>query len=258
MSPPLILLVATVIAGTTHIPEPGEEVWQGAAAEFEPPQACAHCVGPRAFAVQDGEPWFLLSDKLVNGSGTSLRLPSTGVDLAAGPSGLWALCSEHLVQVRGEELMLREVRWRGTPLEVSGDGAVMSVQGVDGQPLREGQQSPWGGELGLEEREGRWLATWPGRDPTALPGAHIVDARPVGLLGSGEWVLALTDSSDGSAPEAVRFLAVAPGSMRSLGRGEPNGGLDLQPRRHYAVDPSDGGIYTLIVTRGERLSLRRY
>ncbi len=253
-----LILIAAVVAGTTRIPVPGDEAWHGSYADFEPPALCAQCAGPRAFAVLGGEPWFLLSDRLVKGDGTSLRLPSPGVDLAAGPGGLWVLCQEHLAHVEGSELMLQETRWQGTPLELSGDGAVMSTEGVDGAPLGEGQQSPWGAGLGLAEANGSWSAAWPGHDPLALPGVHIVDARPVGLLGSGEWVLALTDSRDGSAPDAVRFVAVSPGSLRPLAHGPPNGDLDVRPRRHYAVDPLDGGVYTLVVLDDDRMSLRRY
>ncbi len=254
----ITLLIAAAIAGTTRVPTPGDEAWHGSFAAHEPPGSCAACRGPRAFAVLGGVPWFLLSDRLVSGEGTSLRLPSAGVDLAAGPGGLWVLCREHLARLDGDELLLQEPRWQGTPVELAADGAVMSELGVDGQPFAAGQQSPWGGGLGISEQSGRWLASWPGQEPITLPGEHIVDARPVGLLASSEWVLALTDSADGSAPDAVRFVAVKPGAVRDLVTGAPNGDLDLQPRRIYAVDPVDGAIYTLVVMDEDRLSLRRY
>lgn len=253
-----LLLIAAVIAGTTRIPVPGEQTWEGSFAAFEAPGSCDGCAGPRAFAVLAGEPWFLLSDRLVKGDGTSLRLPSPGVDLAAGPDGLWVLCDQHLAHMEGDELMLQQTSWIGRPLEVSADGAVMSDQGVDGRPLAHGQQSPWGAGMVLGEREGQWATAWPGQPPITLPGSAVVDARPVGLLATREWVLALTDSADGSAPDAVRFLAVTPDGVRLLAKGPPNGDLDVRPRRHYTVDPADGGIYTLVVLDEDRMSLRRY
>lgn len=254
----LALLISVALAGTTRIPVPGDEAWHGSYAAHEPPGACATCHGPRAFAVLNGVPWFLLSDRLVSGDGTSLRLPSAGVDLAAGPEGLWVLCREHLARLEGGELMLQESRWQGTPVEVAADGAVMTEQGVDGRSFTPGQQSPWGAGLGLAQERGRWLATWPGHAPITLPGDHIVDARPVGWVAPDAWVLALTDSVDGSAPDAVRFVRIELGSVREITAGAPNGNLDLQPRRHYAVDPQDGTIYTIVVLDDDRLSLRRY
>ncbi len=257
-APLLPLLVGAALAGTTRIPTPGQPVWEGSYQAFEPPASCEACAGPRAFAVLGGEPWFLLSDRLISGDGASLPLPSAGVDLAAGPQGLWVLCREHLARLEGDQLQLEQARWAGTPLEISGDGAVMSEQGVDGRPLAQDQQSPWGAGLTLAQEGAGWLARWPQGAPLPLPGAHIVDARPVGLLDSGAWVVALTDSRDGSAPDAVRFLALQPGAQHTLASGAPNGDLDLRLRRSYAVDPTDGGVYTLVVLDGDRLSLRRY
>lgn len=254
---PAWLLVAALSAGTTHIVLPGREAWHAPLADFEPPQSCDTCAGPRAFAVLDGEPWFLLSDRLVSGSGQRLRLPSAGVDLAAGEGGLWVLCAEHLARLEGDDLRLEQPRWQGTPLELAGDGTVMSDEGIGGEPFAEGRSSPWGAGLRILEESGRWTAAWPDQDPVALPGGTIVDARPVGWLPSGAWVLALTDSRDGSAPDAVRFVAVSPGRAEVVGSGEPNGELGLRPRRFYAVDPVQGRIYT-IAEDGDQLSLRRY
>jgi hypothetical protein len=101
------------------------------------------------------------------------------------------------------------------------------------------------------------VASWAGRPERDLPGAQVVDLRPVGLLPGGAWVLALTDSRDGSAPDGVRFLAAEPGAVREIAAGEPNGDLVVRPRRHYAVDPATGLVYTL-VTEDESLTLRRY
>jgi hypothetical protein len=258
MRPLLLLLAAAALAGTIRVPVPGSEAWHGRYAELEPPAACAHCSGPRGFAVLGGEPWFLLSDRLVSGSGASLRLPSAGVDVAAGPDGLWVLCQEHAAVLEGDELLLRQPRWTGAPLEIAGDGAVMSATGVDGAAFLPGQQSPWGAGMGVHQGPDGWSVSWPGVEPLALPGPHIVDARPIGLLADGAWVLALTDSADGSAPDGVRFVAAHPGGLRQIAAGAPNGGTDLQPRRLYAVDPSDGGVYTVVVLDDDRISLRRY
>ncbi len=255
----LLALHATLaLAGTTSIPVPGVEAWEAPYADYEPPGSCEACAGPRSFAVLGGEPWFLLSDRLVSGGGRSLNLPSTGVDLAAGPEGLWVLCSEHLARLEEGELLLQEPRWEGGPLEVAGDGTVMSSEGIGGKPFADGWASPWGAGMRVLEDGRRWSVAWPGREPLALPGGNIVDARPVGTLPTGETVLALTDSRDGSAPTAVRFVAVGADIVRPLRDGDPNGSLDLQPRRFYAVDPVDGAVYTPVVIGEERLSLRRY
>jgi len=252
-----LLSALAAFAGTTRVVAPGVGVWKAPFADFEPPERCETCRGPRGFAVIDGEGWFLLSDRLVGTTGRSLSLPSAGVDVAAGPAGLWVLCREHLARLEGEALALQPVRWTGTPLEVSGDGTVLSTEGIDGQPLPEGRTGPWGGEMRLAEEGGSWVARWPGQPPRPIPGARIVDLRLVGLLADGAWVAALTDSRDGSAPDAVRFVALRPGSVEELSSGEPNGDLVVRPRRTYAVDPGTARVYTLVV-EGEELSLRRY
>lgn len=252
-----LALAGPAQAGSAQVASPGTEVWRAPLAGFEPPGSCEVCRGPRGFAVRDGVAWFALSDRLVSSSGARLSLPSPGVDVAAGPTGLWVLCREQLARLADGALVEQPRRWVGEPLEVSGDGAVLSVEGLDGQPLPEGRASPWGAGLALAEEGGHWIAAWPGRPALAVPGADIVDLRPVGMLADGAWVLALTDSRDGSAPDAVRFVATRPGSIEVIASGAPNGDLVVRPRRHYAIDPVTGQAYTLVV-EDEALSLRRY
>lgn len=252
-----LVFIAAALAGTTRVVAPGLGVWQAPVAGFEPPEQCDTCHGPRGFAVLDGEGWILLTDRLVGTAGHSMPLPSTGVDVAAGPSGLWVLCREHLAHLEEGVLVPQPVRWSGTPLEVSGHGSVLSTEGIDGRPLPEGRTSPWGGDLSLVQEGSQWIARWPGQPPRLLPGAHIVDLRLVGELADGAQVAALTDSRDGSAPDAVRFIALRPGAVEEIVSGPPNGDLEVRPRRTYAVDPRSARVYTLVV-EGEELSLRRY
>ena len=246
-------------AGNIEIPTPGEEVWSATYADFEPVGACPACEGPRAFAVYDGVAWLLLSDRLLSTSGARLSLGATGVDLAAGPEGVWVLTERGRYRIEDGALAQAPRNWHGHPLEIAGDGAVLSASGVGDIPLSPELQSAWGAAQGLTLRragEGSWEAGL-GAAARSLPGADVVDARPFGITPKGEIALALTDSEDGSAVSGVRFVGVSEKRPRKLGGGEWSGGLELRLRRPYAMDPTDGTIWTLMVI-DDRLSLRRY
>ena len=258
----LLLFVAfSAFAGNKSVPLPGAEVWKAPLTAYEAPGSCATCEGPRAFAVIGGTGWFLLHQSLVSTKGERIDLPYPGLDLAAGWSSdgavLWVLTHETRFRVVKGVLVDEGRQGIGRPVAIGGDGTVETSETLAGQPPRSADQVPWaGGALELSVADGKAEARWNGLS-LPFPGTDVVDARAVGEVEDGRVVVVLTDSKDRSATSGVRFFLVGAHGVEARGEGNWNGDVILHLRRYYAVDPTDGTVWTL-VTAGDELSLRRY
>lgn len=266
----LLILPAGVRAGGARVPLPGVEAWSAPNAGFEEPGSCEGCEGVRAFAVLGGEGWFLLRQEIVGAKGRRVPLPARGVDLAAGLGvdeteakvpQLWVLTFEERGLIVEGIYASMEREGLGPPVAIAGDGTTRSLEQIGDEAPKAKGQSHWGaGKLFIrslpdqswELRFGSLTVKAP-----ALPAQRVVDVAVAGTLPDGRTVLSFIDSKDGSAATGVRFFAINEKGLSLLASGPANGDLNLTMRRSYAVDPVDGGIYTLMVHKG-RLSLRRY
>lgn len=244
------LTVLPASAGNEDFTPPGEDVWHAPFVDSD---------APVAFAVHDGVGWILFDDELRSTDGERLALPYRGRDISAGADGVWVLTERARFRLEGSALLEQPRSWSGHPLEIAGDGAVMSAAGVGALELSPELQSPWAAQhlrLHRDRAARRFThATWEG-ERRALPGDDIVDARPIGSTDHGV-VLALTDSADRSAQDGVRFVEVSAAGVRQLDEGLWSGDALLHLKRAYAWDPVERSAYALVVD-GEQLSLRRY